>query len=82
MGENKSVKEKAMDGLIWSGAAVSLLGLLGLVLSIIRVQRARKAGLSDEELRLAVQKVLPLNLGSLFLSVIGLMMVIVGIFLG
>lgn len=71
-----------MDGLIWSGAAVSLLGLLGLVLSIIRVQRARKAGLSDEELRLAVQKVLPLNLGSLFLSVIGLMMVIVGIFLG
>jgi hypothetical protein len=82
MGENKSVKEKAMDGLIWSGAAVSLLGLLGLVLSIIRVQRARKAGLSDEELRLAVQKVLPLNLGSLFLSVVGLMMVIVGIFLG
>jgi len=82
MGEKKSVKEKAMDGLIWSGAAVSLLGLLGLVLSIIRVQRARKAGLSDEELRLAVQKVLPLNLGSLFLSVIGLMMVIVGIFLG
>ncbi|WP_273509584.1 hypothetical protein [Planktotalea frisia] len=71
-----------MDGLIWSGAAVSLLGLLGLVLSIIRVQRARKAGLSDDELRLAVQKVLPLNLGSLFLSVIGLMMVIVGIFLG
>jgi hypothetical protein len=82
MGENKSVKEKAMDGLIWSGAAVSLLGLLGLVMSIIRVQRARKAGLSDDELRLAVQKVLPLNLGSLFLSVIGLMMVIVGIFLG
>lgn len=71
-----------MDGLIWSGAAVSLLGLVGLLLSIIRVQRARKANLSDEELRLAVQKVLPLNLGSLFLSVIGLMMVIVGIFLG
>ncbi|WP_439140864.1 hypothetical protein [Planktotalea sp.] len=71
-----------MDGLIWSGAAVSLLGLIGLILSIIRVQRARKANLSDEELRLAVQKVLPLNLGSLFLSVIGLMMVIVGIFLG
>ena len=71
-----------MDGLIWSGAAVSLLGLVGLILSIIRVQRARKVNLSDEELRLAVQKVLPLNQGSLFLSVIGLMMVIVGIFLG
>ncbi len=71
-----------MDGLIWSGAAISCLGLIGLILSIIKVNRARKAGLGDEELRQAVQKVLPLNLGSLFLSVIGLMMVIVGIFLG
>ncbi|MGH1578730.1 hypothetical protein [Planktotalea sp.] len=71
-----------MDALIWSGAAISCLGLVGLVLSIIKVNRARKAGLNDEELRAAVQKVLPLNLGSLFLSVIGLMMVIVGIFLG
>lgn len=71
-----------MDGLIWSGAAISCLGLVGLILSIIKVNRARKAGLNDEELRAAVQKVLPLNLGSLFLSVIGLMMVIVGIFLG
>ena len=71
-----------MDGLIWSGAAVSCLGLLGLVVSIIRVNRARKAGLDDKGLRAAVQKVLPLNLGSLFLSVIGLMMVIVGIFIG
>ncbi|MGB7316715.1 MAG: hypothetical protein WBC85_01985 [Planktotalea sp.] len=71
-----------MDGLIWTGAAISCLGLIGLILSIIKVNRARKAGLNDEELRAAVQKVLPLNLGSLFLSVIGLMMVIVGIFLG
>ncbi|WP_293450584.1 hypothetical protein [Planktotalea sp.] len=71
-----------MDGLIWSGAAVSFLGVIGLFWSIVKVNRARKAGLSDEDLRFAVQKVLPLNLGSLFLSVIGLMMVIVGIFLG
>lgn len=71
-----------MDILIWSGAAVSLLGLIGLMLSIVKVNKARKAGLNDEELRAAVQKVLPLNLGSLFLSVIGLMMVILGIFLG
>ena len=75
-------KDMKMDGLIWSGAAISCLGLVGLILSIIKVNRARKAGLNDEELRAAVQKVLPLNLGSLFLSVIGLMMVIVGIFLG
>ncbi|MDF1854894.1 hypothetical protein [Pseudooceanicola sp.] len=71
-----------MDILIWAGALVSLLGLLGLFWSILKVQRARRAKLSDEELRAAVQKALPLNLGALFLSVIGLMMVIVGIFLG
>lgn len=68
-----------MEFLIWGGAAVSLVGLIGLIFSIIRVNRARKAGLPDDELRAAVQRVIPLNLGSLFLSVIGLMMVIIGI---
>ena len=38
-----------------------------------------RAGLSDEALRQAVQKVVPVNTGALFLSVIGLMMVVVGI---
>ncbi|SMD11629.1 hypothetical protein [Primorskyibacter flagellatus] len=71
-----------MDGLIWAGAAISLLGLIGLVWSIIKVARARRADLSDEDLRNAVRAVMPLNLGALFLSVIGLMIVIVGIFLG
>lgn len=68
-----------MSWIIWVGAAISLTGLIGLVLSILKVNKARKAGLSDEELRAAVQKVIPLNLGSLFLSVLGLMTVIVGI---
>jgi hypothetical protein len=71
-----------MDALIWIGATVSFLGLLGLVLSIVKVARARRSNLSDEDLRKAVQAVMPLNLGALFLSVIGLMIVIVGIFLG
>ena len=71
-----------MDVLIWSGAAVSLAGLIGLVYSIIRVAKLRKAGLSDDELRAGVQAVMPINLGSLFVSVIGLMLVILGIFLG
>ncbi|WP_127115326.1 hypothetical protein [Shimia sediminis] len=70
-----------MEWLIWSGALVSLIGLAGLILSIIKVAKARKAGLTDDDLRAAVQKVVPLNMGSLFLSVIGLMMVILGIFL-
>ncbi|MCE8509918.1 hypothetical protein KBY28_15820 [Ruegeria pomeroyi] len=70
------------DIIIWTGAALSLLGLAGLVWCILRVNRARKAGLSDDDLRAAVQAVLPWNLGALFLSVIGLMMVMVGISLG
>lgn len=68
-----------MEWLIWIGAAISLTGLVGLVASILRVNRARKAGLSDEELRTAVQAAMPLNLGSLFLSVIGLMVVMLGL---
>jgi len=68
-----------MENLVWIGAVVSFAGLIGLVLSILKVSNARKSKLSDDDLRAAVQKVLPLNLGSLFLSVIGLMMVIVGI---
>ena len=71
-----------MDWLIWGGAALSVVGLLGLVWCIVTVMRARRAGLDDAEMRAVIQRVLPRNLGSLFLSVIGLMMVIVGISLG
>ncbi|MBT52791.1 MAG: hypothetical protein CMF72_05250 [Mameliella sp.] len=71
-----------MAGLIWGGAAMSAAGLGGLIWCIIRVWSARRAGLSDEELRDAVRKVVPLNMGALMLSVLGLMMVILGIFLG
>jgi hypothetical protein len=74
--------ERMMDVLIWAGAALSFLGLVGLVYCIIRVARARKSGLGDDALRAEVQKVMPINLGSLFVSVLGLMIVILGIFLG
>lgn len=68
--------------LIPIGAAVTLLGLAGLIWCILRVARARKAGLGDEALRGVMQKTIALNLGALFLSVIGLMMVVVGLLLG
>lgn len=71
-----------MDFLIWIGALVSLLGLIGLFWCIYKVWQARKSGLSDAALRDAVRKVVPLNTGALFVSVLGLMMVIVGIMLG
>ena len=71
-----------MDIVIWSGAAVSLAGLAGLVWCIVRVWRARKAGLGDAEMRTVLQGIVPLNSAALFLSVIGLMMVVIGILLG
>lgn len=65
--------------MIWGGAALSVAGMLGLIGCILKVIKARKSGLTDDDLRAAVQGVLPWNLASLFLSVIGLMLVILGI---
>jgi len=71
-----------MDLLIWSGASLSLMGLAGLMLCIFQVWKARRSGLDDEALRAAVARVVPWNMAALGLSVIGLMLVILGIFLG
>ncbi|MFC3613571.1 hypothetical protein ACFORG_07345 [Lutimaribacter marinistellae] len=70
------------EAMIWAGTGLSIAGLAGLVWSIVKVAKARRANLPDEELRAAVQAVLPWNLGALFLSVIGLMLVMLGISLG
>jgi len=71
-----------MEWLVWTGAAVTLLGIALLVFCIVRVIRARRAGLSDADLKARLQSVVALNLGALAISAIGLMCVIVGLFLG
>jgi hypothetical protein len=68
--------------MIWSGAALSLVGLSGLIWCILRVAKARRAKLGDDQMRAILQSVLPVNMGALFLSVIGLMLVVVGVILG
>jgi len=70
-----------MEILIWIGSILSLLGLVGLLWCIRTVLRAKKAAVSDEELRMSLQKVVPFNMAALFLSAIGLMLVILGIML-
>ena len=70
-----------MDILIWIGAAVTLLGFVGVIWSIVLVARARRAGLDDEGLRQRLQTALPVNLGALLLSFLGLMLVVVGVLL-
>ena len=71
-----------MDWLIWTGAAVSFLGLAGLVWTIVTVARARRTKTSDAEIKAVVQRMIPMNMAALMLSVFGLMAVIVGISLG
>ena len=70
-----------MNILIWAGAAISLVGLMGLLVCIRRVAKAKKVTQSEDELRYAVKEVLPLNLGSLLVSALGLITVVVGILL-
>lgn len=70
-----------MEILIWIGSILSLLGLVGLFWCIRTVLRAKKTASSDEELRVSLKKVVPFNMAALFLSAIGLMLVILGILL-
>lgn len=68
-----------MEFLIWSGAATTLAGIAALIWCIGMVLRARKAAPSDTELRERLRRALPVNIGALFLSVTGLMLVIFGV---
>jgi len=70
-----------MEWVILGGVAVTLAGLGGLIWCILTVLRARKSGLPEAEMKARLQKVVALNMGALFLSTIGLMMVVVGLFL-
>ena len=71
-----------MQNLIWIGAIVTLLGLAGLIWCILTVQKGRREGLDDDAMKTRLQRVVAVNMGALFLSAIGLMMVVVGILLG
>jgi hypothetical protein len=70
-----------MKLLIWIGAALTLLGVAGLMWCILMAMGARKAGLPDDQLRARLQKVVALNLAALGLSALGLMAVVMGIVL-
>jgi hypothetical protein len=65
--------------IIWFGALLSVLGLIGLLFSMYKVAKAKKNSTSDQELRASIKAAMPLNLASLFVSVLGLMSVIVGV---
>lgn len=70
-----------MDFLIWGGTFISFIGLLGLIGCIIKARQAKNATMTEEDLNAEIRKLIPWNMGALFLSTIGLMIVIIGIFL-
>ena len=67
------------DWLIWVGVAVTLVGVAGLVVSGVYALRLRKSGLDEATMRERLRRGVLLNMGALFFSVIGLMLVILGI---
>lgn len=78
----EEVSTSTLSLLIPIGAVVTILGLGLLLWCIIRIAKARSSNLDDAELRAVLEGTVPYNLGALFLSALGLMMVVVGILLG
>ena len=70
-----------MNWLAISGIAACLVGLAGVILSMIRVMQLKGAALPDPELRSELLRLVPINVGSLLLAVLGLCMLVVGLML-
>lgn len=71
-----------MELLVWIGAGITVLGLIGLVACIASAAKTRGEGLDDAAMKARLQKLLAWNLASVGTAGIGLMCVIVGLFLG
>jgi hypothetical protein len=70
-----------MEMIVWTGAALTLVGLGMLVWCIVSVAKAKRAGLPEEALKARLQRIVALNMGALAVSGLGLTAVIVGIML-
>ena len=68
-----------MQALIWVGAIVTLAGIAGLVQCGRLSLRAKALG--EEEARALMARVVRLNLGAMGVAVLGLMLVVAGLFL-
>lgn len=70
-----------MQVMIWAGAVLTVLGLIGLGYCILRAARAKRAGLDDAAMRAELQRVVVINLAAVGLSALGLAAVVTGILL-
>ncbi|MEM9814442.1 MAG: hypothetical protein AAF913_17435 [Pseudomonadota bacterium] len=70
-----------MTVLVIIGTATTVVGLLGLVLCIRRAASIRDRDAPPEEKRRALNALIPLNLGSVCVSFLGLGFVVLGLIL-
>lgn len=70
------------EAMIWAGTVLTLVGVAALGWCVLRAAGIRRAGLGDADLRRALMALLPVNLGALFVSALGLMLVVIGAILG
>jgi hypothetical protein len=70
-----------MHMVVWSGTALTVVGILGLVWCIKIVLGIKRANLPDDEARMRMQRVVALNMGALAVSFLGLIVVLVGVIL-
>ncbi len=71
-----------MNWLIWPGAVISLIGVIGLIYCIRAAAKARGEGLDEKAMEARLQSLVAMNMAALAVSSIGLMAVVVGILLG
>lgn len=70
-----------MELLVWIGALISLAGLAGLVWCIVSVARVRRGALPEDEARSRLRRAVTVNMASFMTSVLGLIVVVVGVIL-
>lgn len=64
------------------GSLLTLAGCAGLVWCGVTAARARSAALDDAEMEAQLQKLVAINLASVACAGLGLMVVVIGLFLG
>lgn len=71
-----------MAALVYIGTGLALVGILVLLYCVWAAITAKRAGLADEVLRAKLQRIVMINMVALLISVLGLMSVVIGVFIG